>query len=399
MNSQIVRGVVFATDREAGTAIVVIDGTYTTVYPQDGALPEPGQMISLVRNGGDLVPIASSQRTIGTVRGAIEADSFVGISETWVDVWEDSYVWAGISGTTVIQPTEDVDEPLMRLQRTSSTGRAKASITRAIGPDRRYIAVELSAPAASSTGRDCYVDVQWLFGASVLETHTYHLDNLFADPRSIQSEPLFAPAFTTHVKVTVYSESTTLTSGQFLDLRCRVWTVPVVQGGALLDLEGNVLADHRGLLIGGYPVNEPDRTITLVAGTGAPGGATSPVGANLINFPTFNAGLSTYRAKFITGTRVNLKLTITCTGAAPTSTQMWFRAPYVARDHEILNAQYLNNGVAWHIGGARIDRGTNEVYLTHADPTANNGNVDEANPFAFGNTDLIIVSGAYEIET
>jgi hypothetical protein len=33
------------------------------------------------------------------------------------------------------------------------------------------------------------------------------------------------------------------------------------------------------------------------------------------------------------------------------------------------------------------------------DPGANNGNVDESNPFAFGNGDMIIVSGMYEIQT
>jgi hypothetical protein len=397
-----VRGVVWQTFPELGYAIVVVDGEESYVYPQDGALPEQGYEITLYRNGGDLVPVGvSSQRTVGTLRGAIEAASFVGTSETIVDVWDDDWTWTPLAGSTVIQPTEGVDDPLIRLKRSVSTGRPQATITVPVSVDRRYVAVELSAPAASSTGRDCYVKLEWLSNTGVVigGPYTYHLDNLYADPRAIQSEPLFPPTFTAQMKITVYSESTTLTTAQFLDFRCRVWTVPIVQGGALLDLEGTVLADHRGLLIGGYPVNEPDRTIPLVAGTGVPAGVTAPTNANLINFPTFNAADSTLRWKPITGTRVNIKLTVACTGAAPASNQMWFRVPFIARDHELFHASYHNSGIAWHIGQARIDKGTNEIYLTQKDDTANNGNVDEATPFAFGNNDGIFVSGAYEIAT
>lgn len=394
--SEVLQVIVIGSDREAGYATVVLpDGVTTQVYPQDGALPEVGHWIRCVRNGGDLIPISSSQRSSGTFRGALEADSFLGLSETTADSWDDPWVWTPLANATVAQPTEGVDpDPWMRLTRINSTGRAQATITVPLPTARRYQAVELSAPAASTTGRDCYVRVDFQFLGAPISTTTYHLDNLYADPRRVQTPPLKPPAFATEMKLTVYSESTTLTVGQFLDVRVRAWTVPLFQGGALLDLDETVLADHRGLIVGGYPVNEADRTIPIVAGTGA-GPVPSPSTANVVNFPTLSAQ-STYRFKPLTGNDIRVKLTARCTGAAPASAVMWFKLPYVSRDHELFQAVYLDSGNAWHLGAAHVDAGTDQAFLLHNNPGANNGNTDEATPFAFGNNDLIIVSGVYE---
>lgn len=399
MNSEIVRGVVWQSFPDLGYAEVVVDGDITQVYPQDGALPEQGHEISLFRNGGDWVPVASSQRTSGTLRGAIEAESFVGVSQTLVDVWDDTWTWTPLAGSTVIQPTEGVDAPLIRLKRSTTTGRPQTTTTIPIPVDRRYVTVELSAPAASSTGRDCYVKLEWLFNGGVIGgPYTYHLDNLFADPRAIQSPPLFPPAFTNALKVTVYSESTTLTTSQFLDFRCRVWTVPVFQGGALIDLEGNVHLDHRGLITGGFPIEEPWRTIPIVTGTGAPLGVTSPANANLVNFPAMS-NLSSFRWKRI-GTDCHFKMTIRCTGAAPVSTQMWFRLPFVARDHDLFAVKYHEPSVAWRPGSGHIDHNTNEGYLNHHEGASlNNGNTNHQYPQVFANGHLILISGKYEIAT
>jgi hypothetical protein len=104
VDSPIVRGRVVEVLPQFFTARVRIQESPpidTWVYPQDGALPDAGSTISLTRNGGDLVPLASSQRAYGTFRGAIEAESFVGTSNTRMDVWETSYTWGPSSGTTV----------------------------------------------------------------------------------------------------------------------------------------------------------------------------------------------------------------------------------------------------------------------------------------------------------
>lgn len=399
MESATVQGVVWSVNYAEGYAIVIVDNVYTYVYPVDGALPQVGQRITLVRNGGDLVPIASSQRVTGTIRGAMEAEAFVGVSNTLADVWENDFVWTPLnSSTELAQPTEGVDPPLMRMTRRNTNGKVQAStLIPLTDDDYRYIALELSAPAASTTGRDCYAKLEWMFNATVTATYIYHLDNLFADPLSIQSPPLFPPPFTTHARITVYSEALGLIPGAFMDVRLRAWTVPVFQGGAVLDLDGNVLIDHRGVLINGYPVNGAARSIPLIGGTGVPGGTTTPVDANIINFPAFSAANSSLRWEWLTGTRVHIKLTVAVTGAAPASAGMWFRVPFVSRDHEVMGAQYHDSGVAWHMGQARIDKNVDEVYLAHVNPAANNGNVDEANPFTFGNGDMIIVTGSYEV--
>jgi hypothetical protein len=285
----------------------------------------------------------------------------------------------------------------MRITRINSTGRAQATITVSLEATRRYQAVELSAPAAATTGRDCYVKVDFLFNGGVLTTSTYHLDNLYADPRNVQSPPLMPPAFADSMKLTVYSESTTLTAGQFFDVRARAWTVPVFQGGALQSLDETTHMDHRGLIVGGYPINEPDRTIPIVQGTGTvtvPWTAT-PSTANTMNFPALSSQ-SSYRWKPLTGVDVRIKLTARCTTGAAASTFMAFRLPYPSRDYELFNAVYLDAGNNWHVGAAHVDPGTDVVYLLQADPFANNGNVNNTTPFTWGVGDLIIVSGIYE---
>jgi hypothetical protein len=385
-DSEIVRAVVFSVDTNSvpPSALVAADGVLTTVYAQDGALPEPGGFIACVRNGGDLIPIASSQRASGTIRGAIEAESFLGTSETTVDTFVEDFDWNPLANTTLAQPVAGTDPPWMRLTRTGSTGRVQATITVPLPLTRRYQAVELSAPAASTTGRDCYVRVDFLLNGGVQGTHLFHLDNLYADPRNIQSEPLMPPPFTTDMKLTVYSEATNLTVGQFFDVRVRAWTVPVFQGGALLDLDGTVLFDHRGFITGGYPLNEEDRTVVMV-----PNG-------NTFNFPNYSAQ-SVYRFKRI-GNQCKIKLTARCTGSGPATATMSFLLPYPSRDHDLFSAVYLDSGVRWHIGAAHVDAGTDDCFLLQASAT-NNGNVDESSPFTFGNGDLIIVSGMYEIQT
>ena len=385
-DSEIVRAIVYSVDYASAppSALVVVDGIISQVYSQDGALPEPGGFISCVRNGGDLIPLASSQRVSGTIRGAIEAESFLGTSETTIDTFVEDWTWTPLANTIVAQPVAGTDPPWMRLTRAGSTGRVQATITIPIGLTRRFQAIELSAPAASTTGRDCFARVDFLINGSVSTTHLFHLDNLYADPRNIQSEPLMPPPFCNAMKLTVYSESTTMTVGQFLDLRLRAWTVPVFQGGALLDLDGDVLFDHRGFITGGYPLNEEDRTIVMV-----PNG-------NTFAFPNYSAQ-STYRFKRI-GNQCKIKLTARCTGAGPPTPTMSFLLPFPSRDHDLFSAVYLDSGFRWHVGAAHVDAGTDDCFLLHSD-AANNGNVDESSPFVFGNGDLIIVSGMYEIQT
>jgi hypothetical protein len=380
-DSEIVRAIVFAVDTNAVPpfATVLADGQVTNVYAVDGALPEPGSFVSCVRNGGDLIAIASSQRAAGTIRGAIEAESFLGTSETTIDTFVEGWTWTPLASTVVAQPSEGDDPPWMRLTRVNSTGRVQATITVPLSLTRRYQAIELSAPAASTTGRDCYCRVDFLLNGGVQGTHLFHLDNLYADPRNIQSEPLMPPAFADAMKVTVYSESTTFTVGQFMDVRLRSWTIPVFQGGALLNLDGEVLMDHRGIISGGFPLEDAYRTEVLI-----PNG-------NTFNFPGYSAA-SSYRVKYGPGTEYKFKMTIRCTGAAPASSGMSFQLPFNVLDHDLFNARYLDNGVRWHGGGGHIDAGTNIGFLNHNEP-GNNGNTDESNPFAFGNGDLIILSG------
>jgi hypothetical protein len=386
-DSEIVQALVWSVDplSTPPSAVVVVGDVITTVYPQDGALPEPGGWISCVRNGGDLIPFASSQRVGGTFRGAIEAESFLGTSETTIDTFVEDYTWTPLANTIVAQPVEGTDPPWMRLTRANFNGKVQATITVPLSGARRYQAIELSAPAAATTGRDCYARVDFLINGAVSTTYLYHLDNLYADPRSIQSEPLMPPPFATHMKVTVYSEAAGLIPGAFMDVRLRAWTVPVFQGGALVNLDGEVLFDHRGFITGGYPLNEEDRTIIMTPWS------------NTFNFPAYS-NQSTYRFKRI-GNQCKIKLTARCTGAGPPTASMSFLLPYQSRDHDLFSAVYLNSGVAWHVGGAHVDAGTSTVYLLQNDPGANNGNVDESNPFAFGNGDMIIVSGMYEIQT
>ena len=380
-DSEIVRAIVYSVDYTSTppSALVVVDGITSQVYSQDGALPEPGGFISCVRNGGDLVPLASSQRVSGTIRGSIEAESFLGTSETTIDTFVEDWTWTPLANTIVAQPVAVTDPPWMRLTRAGSTGRVQATITIPIGVTRRYQAIELSAPAASTTGRDCFARVDFLINGSVSTTHLFHLDNLYADPRNVQSEPLMPPAFCNAMKLTVYSESTTFTVGQFMDVRLRAWTVPVFQGGALTNLEGEVLMDHRGIISGGFPLEDAYRTEVLV-----------PWG-NTFNFPAYSAQ-STYRVKYGPGTEYKFKMTIRCTGAAPASPQMSFQLPFTVIDHDLFSARYLDTGVQWHGGGGHIDAGTDIGYLNHNE-AGNNGNTDESNPFTFGNGDLIILSG------
>jgi hypothetical protein len=191
------------------------------------------------------------------------------------------------------------------------------------------------------------------------------------------------PAFTTDIKVTVYSESTTMPAGTYLDLRLRAWTVPVFQGGALLDLDGNVLMDHRGIITGGFPIEDEARTVPLL------------VGGNVFNFPAGFAATSSYRYKRV-GSQCKIKLSYGATAAAPASSQMSFALPYFARDNEVIPATYLDQGNRWYHGFVTTEPNSNIGYLHHSE-AGNNGNVDESNPFVFGSGDVIVVSGWYEI--
>jgi hypothetical protein len=195
---------------------------------------------------------------------------------------------------------------------------------------------------------------------------------------------LLPPVNTTHIKFVVYSESTTLTTGQFMDIRLRAWTVPVFQGGAVLDLEGNVLMDGRGLIVSGHPLLEEPRVIPIVHGV------------SILNFPlTFSAN-SVYEYKQI-GSRCEINMTFYATSAAAPSTSMTMELPFEARRDAIFNAAYEDTGVQWHGGFATVEAGSTTCTLHH-NGAGNAGNTNQANPFTFASGDKIIVTGSYPID-